>query len=313
VMDGVSAGYGDRTVLSRLNLSLSPDDRIALLGSNGNGKSTFCKLLSGHLAAQGGEMRRSNKLKTAYFAQHQLDELRLEETPADHFRDLMPGETEAKVRAKAAQTGFSGSKADTPVKNLSGGEKARLMMGIAAFHGPHLLILDEPTNHLDIDSRQALAEAVNNYPGAVMLVSHDRFLIEACADRLWLVGNGTVKPFDGDLDDYRDLVLAGPGPTAAEKKKAEEAAAVASKAEERRIAAARRAAQGPLRQRIAVLDERMAKLTVLLGKVDKALANGAAYRNDPGKAAQLSRQRAEVAVALASAEEEWLAASADLE
>ncbi len=310
VLEDAAAGYGERKVLSRLNLTLAPDDRIALLGSNGNGQSTFCKLLGGRLDAMSGEMKKSRKLETAYFAQHQLDELRIEDTPVGHLRDLMPDAPEAKVRAKAAQIGFPASKADTPVKLLSGGEKARLMLGLATFHGPHLLILDEPTNHLDIDSRTALVSAINDYPGAVILVSHDRFLIEACADRLWLVGNGSVKNFDGDMDDYRAYVL---GAAKAEKrgKPAPEAAA-RPKADERKEAATKRVAQGPLRQKLNLAEARIAKLTGLIEKVDEALANGA-FARDPDKALQISRQRAELAEALTAAEEEWLLLGEELE
>ncbi|MGO4740044.1 ABC-F family ATP-binding cassette domain-containing protein [Bosea sp. 2KB_26] len=311
VLDDVSAGYGERKVLSRLDLTLLPDDRIALLGSNGNGKSTFCKLIGGRLPPLSGDLRRSSKLQTAYFAQHQLDELRMEETPVAHLRDLMPDAPEAKVRSKAAQIGFPASKADTPVKNLSGGEKARLMLGIAAFGGPHLLILDEPTNHLDIDSRTALVKAINDYPGAVILVSHDRFLIEACADRLWLVGDGTVKNFDGDMEDYRALVLGGA--KAARRDKPAETANTNSKAEERKGAAVKRVAQGPLRQKLNLAEARIAKLTGLIEKVDGVLGNGAAFARDPEKALQLSRQRAELAEALTAAEEEWLGLSEELE
>lgn len=311
VLDDVSAGYGERKVLSRLDLTLLPDDRIALLGSNGNGKSTFCKLIGGRLPPLSGDLRRSSKLQTAYFAQHQLDELRMEETPVAHLRDLMPDAPEAKVRSKAAQIGFPASKADTPVKNLSGGEKARLMLGIAAFGGPHLLILDEPTNHLDIDSRTALVKAINDYPGAVILVSHDRFLIEACADRLWLVGDGTVKNFDGDMEDYRAFVLGGA--KAARREKPAETANTNSKAEERKGAAVKRVAQGPLRQKLNLAEARIAKLTGLIEKVDGVLGNGAAFARDPEKALQLSRQRAELSEALTTAEEEWLGLSEELE
>jgi ATP-binding cassette subfamily F protein 3 len=313
VLESASAGYGDRTVLSRLNLSLSPDDRIALLGSNGNGKSTFCKLIGGRLEPQTGQMRRSSKLQTAYFAQHQLDELRMEDTPVGHIRDLMPDQPEARVRSRAAQIGFPASKADTPVKNLSGGEKARLMLGIAAFGGPHLLILDEPTNHLDIDSRTALVKAINDYPGAVILVSHDRFLIDACADQLWIVGDGTVKAFDGDMEDYRSLVLGSAKAARREKSGKQEATSTGGKAEDRKGNAQKRAAQGPLRQKLNLAEARIAKLTGLIEKVDEVLGNGAAFARDPEKALQLSRQRAELAEALGAAEEEWLSLSEELE
>jgi len=309
VLDDASAGYGERTVLSRLKLSLAPDDRIALLGSNGNGKSTFCKLIGGRLDPLSGEMKKSSKLETAYFAQHQLDELRVEDTPVGHLRDLMPDAPEAKVRSKAAQIGFPASKADTPVKLLSGGEKARLMLGLATFHGPHLLILDEPTNHLDIDSRTALMTAINDYPGAVILVSHDRFLIEACADRLWLVSGGTVKNFDGDMEDYRSFVLDS---AKAERRGKPAPDAAKPKSDERKEAATKRVAQGPLRQKLNLAEARIGKLTGLIEKVDAALANGA-FARDPDKALQLSRQRAELAEALTAAEEEWLLLGEELE
>ena len=193
------------------------------------------------------------------------------------------------------------------MKLLSGGEKARLMLGLAAFAGPHLLILDEPTNHLDIDSRQALVTAINDYPGAVILVSHDRFLIEACADRLWIVGDGTVKNFDGDMDDYRSLVLGG-SKTARRAKAAPDANA---KTAERKDGAKQRLAQGPLRQKLNLAEARIEKLTGLIEKVDGVL--GLAFERDPDKALQLSRQRAELAEALAAAEEEWLELSTEME
>ena len=207
-LEGVSVGYEpDRPVLRRLNLRIDPDDRIALVGANGNGKSTLVKLLSNRLAAMSGRMTRADRLDVAYFAQHQLDELNPAGSAYDHVRKLMPDAPEAKVRARAGAIGFSGEAADTPSAKLSGGEKARLLLGLATNAGPHLIVLDEPTNHLDIDSRAALIEAINDYAGAVLLVSHDRYLIEACADRLWLVADGQVTQFDGDLDDYRRQVL----------------------------------------------------------------------------------------------------------
>ncbi|KAA2235601.1 ABC-F family ATP-binding cassette domain-containing protein [Salinarimonas soli] len=305
-----AAGYGERVVLDRINLTLLPDDRIALLGSNGNGKSTFCKLIGGRLPPLKGEVRRSGKLDVAYFAQHQLDELRPGATPVEHVRERMPDVPEAKVRARCAQLGFPGQKADTPVSNLSGGEKARLLMGLAAFGGPHLLILDEPTNHLDIDSRAALMEAINDYEGAVILVSHDRFLIEACADRLWLVSNGSVKPFDGDMDDYRRFVLSGSlDGKAATRAEAEKA----TRTDDRRAAAERRAALAPLRKRLTGIEARMTKLGEVIAKVDAALGDGTAFQQNPTKAAELSRMRAEAADALAKTEEEWLTVSGEIE
>src|SRR6202047_206263 len=208
----MTAGYEpDRPVLRRLTLRIDAEDRIALLGANGNGKSTLTKLLTGRLAPFSGRMTRADKLKVAYFAQHQLDELNPQASAYDHVRRLMPDAPEARVRARAGAIGFSAAMADTKVANLSGGEKARLLLGLATFEGPHLVVLDAPTNHLDIDSRAALIEAINEYSGAVIMVSHARYLLEAGADRLWLVADGEVKPFDGDLDDYRRLVLGGAG------------------------------------------------------------------------------------------------------
>jgi ATP-binding cassette subfamily F protein 3 len=250
-------------------------------------------------------------MDVAYFAQHQLDELNPKATAYDHVAERMPDTPVARIRARTAQIGFPGAKADTPVSSLSGGEKARLLMGLAAFNGPHLLILDEPTNHLDIDSRQALMEAINDYTGAVILVSHDRFLIEACADRLWIVGNGSVKPFDGDMDDYRQLVLSGEFDP--QKNSDRPQAPTASKVDERRAAAERRVALAPLRKKLEALESRMAKLSDVIGKVDAALADGTAFQKDPAKATELSRMRAEAATTLASVEEEWLMVSGEIE
>ena len=307
-MERAQAGYPDRIVLSGLNLSLAPDDRVALLGANGNGKSTFCKLVGGRLPPLGGEVRRSSKMEVAYFAQHQLDELNPAESAYAHVRARMPDMPEARVRAATARLGFPAAKADTPVSQLSGGEKARLLMGLAAFNGPHLLILDEPTNHLDIESRQALVEAINDYEGAVILVSHDRFLIEACADRLWLVSNGSVKSFDGDMDDYRRLVLAGP-----EREESRSEPSGGQKAVERRSNAERRVALAPLRKRLDGIEARMGKLSEAIAKIDAALADGTAFQANAAKAGDLARMRAEAATALAAAEEEWLNLSAEIE
>src|SRR5438876_280059 len=208
-LDDVSVGYvPGKPVLKGLNMRIDNDDRIALVGSNGNGKSTLVKLIASRLEPMAGSITRASRLKIAYFAQHQLDELDAEATVYQHVRELMPDAPEAKVRALAGSIGFSGLNADKKVEKLSGGEKARLMLGLATFGGPHMLILDEPTNHLDIDSRTALIEAINDYSGAVILVSHDRHLLDACADRLWLVADGKVMTFDGDLDDYRRRVLS---------------------------------------------------------------------------------------------------------
>ena len=311
-LEGAAAGYGERVVLDRMNLTILPDDRIALLGANGNGKSTFCKLIGGRMAPLKGDIRAPAKMDVAYFAQHQLDELNPSASAYDHVAARMPGVPVAKARARAARFGFSGAKAETPVSALSGGEKARLLMGLAAFNGPHLLILDEPTNHLDIDSRQALMEAINDYTGAVILVSHDRFLIEACADRLWVVGNGSVKPFDGDMDDYRKLVLSGELDQSGRPSDKADLPAP-SRTDERRAAAERRASLAPLRKRLESLESRMAKLSDAIAKIDTALGDGTAFQKDPAKASELARMRAEAADTLADVEEEWLALSGEIE
>ena len=214
---------------------------------------------------------------------------------------------ESKIRARAAQMGFSNVKADTKVAQLSGGEKARLLMGLASFNGPHLLILDEPTNHLDIDSRAALIEAINDYRGAVILVSHDRYLLEACADRLWLVDSGTVKAFSGDMDAYTKYVL--------DKASAASSAAKANgEAAPAKPQPVRAAKGGPsLKKRLATAEEKMARFQTLIAKVDVALSNPDAFAKEPAKAAQLAKQRGELADALAAAEEEWLALSSEME
>jgi len=307
--DGVSVGYDGRAVLSKLTLRVDNDDRIALLGANGNGKSTLVKLIADRLAPMQGDMTRAANLQVAYFAQHQLDELSPSESPYDHVRRLMPDASEAQVRARVGAIGFSGEAGNTPVANLSGGEKARLLLALATFDAPQLIILDEPTNHLDIDSRAALIEAINDYPGAVILVSHDRYLLEACADRLWLVADGRVTPFDGDLDDYVRLVLSERGGRSASEKSAPQA----DRAQARRAAAEKRAETAPLRKRVQKAEGEIARLTAELEKLDASLADGTLFARDTAKAATLAKTRADTANALAAAEEEWLAASEALE
>ena len=309
-MENVSVGYGDRVILSKLSLSLSNDDRIGLLGSNGNGKSTFAKLLGGRLEPMSGELRKSSKLEAGFFAQHQVDDLDMNDTPFLAVQRLMTEAPESKIRARVAQIGFPSSKSDTKVANLSGGEKARLLMGLATFNGPHLLILDEPTNHLDIDSRSALIEAINDYAGAVILVSHDQYLLEACADRLWLVADGRVQNFDGDMADYRKLVLDGAKSSPARKNRE---AATANGADQRRDAAKARKDAAPLAKKVQAADEKMARFTGLIERIDLALADPRAFERSPAEATKLSQQRAELERALMAAEEEWLELSAEYE
>jgi ATP-binding cassette subfamily F protein 3 len=309
--DGVAAAYEPgKPVLRRLTLRIDNDDRIALLGQNGNGKSTLTKLISGRLAPSEGRITRADRLKVAYFAQHQLDELDPAGSAYDHVRRLMPDAPEAKIRARAGAIGFPGAAADTPVAKLSGGEKSRLLLALACFEGPNLVVLDEPTNHLDIDSRAALIEAINGFAGAVILVSHDRYLLEACADRLWLVQNGGVAPFEGDLDDYRRLVLSKDDEGRDGASKSDERR---SRSETRRAAAERRAELAPLKRRITAIEADMAKLGKRVGEIDQALADPTLYERDPARAAKLAKERAEAAAALAGAEEQWLELSGEYE
>lgn len=299
-VDNVSVGYDPATpVLGRVTLRIDNDDRIALLGANGNGKSTLVKLLAGRLAPFSGKVTRADKLSIAYFAQHQLDELNEDGSAYDHVRKLMGDAPEAKVRARAGAIGFSGKAADTKVAKLSGGEKARLLLGLATFFGPNMIILDEPTNHLDIDSRAALAEAINEFPGAVIMVSHDRYLIEACADRLWIVADRTVTNYDGDLDEYRRLVLSARNAEAPRERSALSEKPQRPKSDNR----------GSLRKRIAEAEAEIARVSDIIAKIDAALALPDIFTRDPKQAAQLSKARANAADALARAEETWLEAS----
>jgi ATP-binding cassette, subfamily F, member 3 len=311
-LDDASTGYGEVPILKRLNLSIADDDRIGLLGSNGNGKSTFAKLVGGRLDVMGGSLKKSSKMEVGFFAQHQVDDLDEKSTPYQCVAELMREQPESKIRGKCAQLGFPNVKADTKVALLSGGEKARLLMGLASFHGPHLLILDEPTNHLDIDSRAALIEAINDYQGAIILVSHDRHLLDSCADRLWLVEGGTVKPYDGDMDDYKKYVLDRAGGTSSRKRAEEKSRNEDKAAGEKPVALTPKAAM-PLKKRIAAAEDKMKKFQDLLARVDKMLADPNAFVRDPVKAKQLSQQRGDLERALTLAEEEWLMLTSELE
>ena len=239
-------------MLRGVSLRIDMDDRIALLGANGNGKSTLAKLLAGRLEPLAGEMRRGPKLRVGYFAQHQADELVADETPIDHMARALPRATPPQVRAQLARFGLDADRAETPVANLSGGEKARLLLALATRDAPQLLILDEPTNHLDIDAREALVKALADFQGAVLLITHDPHLVELVADRLWLVADGTVRPFDGDLDDYRALLAERARPAAKPD--------AGNRRDERRERADARAALAPLRKQARDAEARLARL-----------------------------------------------------
>ena len=305
-LDNVSVGYEPgKPVLNRVTLRIDPDDRIALLGANGNGKSTLVKLIASKLAPFAGQVTRADKLSVGYFAQHQVDELDLEGSTYDHIRRLMGEAPESKIRARAGSIGFSGKAADTRVASLSGGEKARLLLGLATFRAPNMIILDEPTNHLDIDSRAALAEAINDFDGAIIMVSHDRYLIEACADRLWVVADGTVTNYDGDLDDYRRQVLSADRKVPEPRDRAsDERDKPQRRSSEKRI---------PLKQKVANAEAEIARIGGIIEKIDAALALPDLFTRDPKQAAQLAKARASAAEALQRVEEEWLEASAQLE
>jgi ATP-binding cassette, subfamily F, member 3 len=296
-LESATVGYDGRAVLSRLSLSLQADDRIGLIGANGNGKSTFAKLMGGRLPLQSGKMVRAPKLEAGFFAQHQIDDLAPGGSPYSHVAEKMRGDSEAKIRARTARIGFSASRADTAVAELSGGEKARLLMGLATFDGPQLLILDEPTNHLDIDSRAELVEAINDYECACILISHDRRLLEACADRLWLVGQGQVRAYDGDLDDYAKLVLG-----AAPDSKSRPIKTSASL----KTSAPARLQTPSLERQIVAAEQKIRRFQDLLARVDEALAKAAAEGAASRQALDLAEKRRELELALVAAEETWL-------
>lgn len=305
-MENASCGYEPgKPILSGLDLRIDQDDVIALLGANGNGKSTFAKLLSDRLKPFAGKVRRSPTLKIGYFAQHQLDELNLKWTPYRYYEELLPEATEAQRRAHAGAVGFPGQKANTVIENLSGGEKARLLLALAVFHKPHMLILDEPTNHLDVDSREALVQAINSFEGAVILISHDRHLIETSADRLWVVEDGTVKNFDGDMDEYRDRLLAQRrGRATRSKRKLVDD----TKADLRQASAKRRADLEPLKLAVKKWESAITRLHEQKDKIDAALADGSIYTVSPNKAATLNQKRAQIVGLVAEAEQRWLTA-----
>ena len=308
-LEEVAVGYApDRPVLQGLNLRIDQDDRIALLGQNGNGKSTFAKLIAGKLGTIAGSVYGAKRVDVGYFAQHQLDELNPQATPYDHILQLMPEATEAQRRTRLGTYGFSADKADTKCANLSGGEKARLLLALAAFHGPHLLILDEPTNHLDVDSREALVHALTEYEGAVILISHDRHLIEACADRLWVVRGGTIAAYEGDIDAYRTELLAERGAGSRRQARSGDAARNA-RADQRRANADRRATLAPLKKAMQASERTVEALTAEIARLDQLLADPQIYARDAPRAQSAGIERGQLVKRLARAEEAWLEAS----
>ncbi|HYZ34302.1 MAG TPA: ABC-F family ATP-binding cassette domain-containing protein [Crenalkalicoccus sp.] len=302
-----AAGYDGRPVLRGLELRLDQDDRIALLGANGNGKSTLAKLLAGRLAPMAGEVRPAPRLRIGYFAQHQAEELDPRGTPLSHMQAALPRATETQCRAQLARFGLDEDRATTVVASLSGGEKARLLLALCTREAPQLLILDEPTNHLDIDAREALVKALADYNGAVVLITHDPHLVDLVAERLWLVADGTVRAFEGDLDDYRAM-LAENG------RSAPRAETAPTRRDERRGRAETRAALTPLREKLHGVEAALAKLGQEAATLDAALQDPRLYAgNKADLIARATARRAAVARDTAALEAEWLELSERLE
>ena len=313
-IEGATAGYqADKPILQGLDLRIDNDDRIALLGQNGNGKSTFAKLIAGRLAPLRGNVFGAQKVEVGYFAQHQLDDLNPQSTPYDYIVKLMPDGTEAQRRTRLGTYGFGADKADTKCQKLSGGEKARLLLALTAFHGPNILILDEPTNHLDVDSREALIHALTEYDGAVILISHDRHLVEATADRLWLVKDGTVTNYDGDMESYREELLADRGGKTRPAKFEVSDSDGPTRADQRRAAADRRVELAPLKKAMQVAEKSVEKIAGEIAKLDTILADAEIYASNPTRAQAAILERGRLAKSMSDAEEAWLLATESYE
>jgi ATP-binding cassette subfamily F protein 3 len=309
-IERADVGYGGPPVLRNLTLRLDQDDRIALLGANGNGKSTLAKLLAGRLVPSRGEIRRASRLKVGFFAQHQAEELDPEGTPLTHMQAALPMATQTACRAQLARFGLAGEKAETRIGQCSGGEKARLLLALCTRDAPNLLILDEPTNHLDIDAREALVKALAEFEGAVLLITHDPHLVELVADSLWLVADGTVTPFEGDLAEYRTFL--------AERARAGHRDGAASpggaRSAERRGRAETREKLAPLRQRVREIEKLMERLELEAKLIEKRLADPDTYaRRKAEDIAWASTRRAAIAKEIAALEEEWFALSEQLD
>ena len=321
--DDLQVGYDkEAPIFKRLSLRFDADDRIALLGANGNGKSTLIKVLAQRLAPMAGQIQKSSKLKVGYFAQHQADELNVEDTPFKTLERLMPKANEAQVRAQLGKFGYGEDKADTKIASLSGGEKARLLLALITRDNPHLILLDEPTNHLDVDSRQALVQAINAFDGAVIIVSHDTHLLQATTDQLWLVDGGKVKSFDGDLEDYRRHLAsikrhanpqraqdlperAAPSPSDDSRDNRKDA---------RKASAERRALLAPLKKAAESAEKRVEKLQADKAKIESVLADPRLYEpQHAAKAAEATRLSGDIAKKLEEAELAWLEALEALE
>ncbi len=305
-LDLAAVGYGETPILQRLDLRIDPDERIALLGRNGNGKTTLARLLAAQLPVMEGEMNASPKMKVGYFTQYQVEELSSDDSPLDHMTRAMEKASPAAVRAQLGRFGFSGHKATTQVSKLSGGERARLALALITRDAPHLLILDEPTNHLDVDAREALVQAINGFDGAVILISHDRHMVELTADRLVLVDDGTAREYPGSMEDYIDLVLGRNQPKETRKGKAKK---------DRRTSAKDREDARLARSSVTSAEKTVARLQKQIASIDAALADpGAATGASAHRSAgDLMQERAAAAQELEQAEEQWMEAQETLE
>lgn len=316
-LEGAELGYGpEARILADVAFRLDQDDRIVIVGPNGQGKTTLVKSIAARLPLLAGQRRAARALKIGYFSQDQLDELHAGETPLDHIRQAKPGLSGAAQRSVAAQLGFGPQKIDTPVEKLSGGEKVRLLLGLMALDAPHVMILDEPTSHLDIDSREALIHALNSYQGAVLLITHDVYLAEAVADRLWLVFGGRAQPYDGDLSAYRSLVLDADRPKERPQPGGQAKAAAAQTAKP----APTKPASGPgrtspstLKRKLDQVETDLAKAQAQLAKIDAQLANPAVYSQNPAEAQRLVKARETAAAVVNDIENAWLELTTALE
>ena len=300
-LENASVGYDGKVVLRNLDLRIDQDDRIALLGANGQGKSTFAKLLADRLKVMGGDKYTSSKLRVGFFAQHQVDELELEETPIQHIHRLRPKELPGRIRSRLAAGGLSADIVDTKVGKLSGGQKARLSLLIATIDAPHLIILDEPTNHLDIQSREALVAALTEYTGAVILVSHDQSLIELVADRLWLVKDGNVTPYTEDMNAYRKMLLSERGGLPKSEKKKQKGKKPKKISREK------------LRDEVATCEDRVSKLQDMRNKLDLKMAEPGFYNGETAAISMWQKKHVEVTEGLERAESLWMNALEKLE
>jgi ATP-binding cassette subfamily F protein 3 len=306
-LDLAAVGYGETPILQRLNLRIDPDDRIALLGRNGNGKTTLARLLAAQLPPMDGAMQSSGRMRVGYFTQYQVEELASGDTPLEHMTRAMVGKTPGAVRAQLGRFGFSGNRATTNVGQLSGGERARLALALITRDAPHLLILDEPTNHLDVDAREALVQALNDYEGAVILISHDRHMVELTADRLVLVDNGTAVDYSGSIEDYIDFVLGRNQPKQDKRP--------AGSKKDRKAAARSREEEKLARKEVKDAEAEIARLQAQISRIDRAMADPSSADGDLRdlKMGDLSRRRADLVQELERAEERWVSAGERLE